>query len=601
MHEINKVLKVAAFRLGVSNFLLGLSFALMLGIGALIALRITQQIVGFSLPWKETVLGVGGFALLAGLGYSLFARPKPVAVARRVDEGANLRESLSTALCVMGQKDDPWARATIESAAQRARGVRVAQAVPIQPPRFWPIPLAMALGLTTLYFMPRVDLFGLQEKKVAKQEQQREIIAAKNQVQEVERKIEQMKEELGIEKNPTEPVAGDKPQPQNPDEIRKSAIKEMTKLSDRLEQLKSGEKSQALKQVQNKLKHLQAPGKETTDLAKALAAGQFAAAAKEVEKLKQEMSSGNMNASEKQELAKQLLDMSEQLEQLAREKEELKQAMQKAGLDPALADASPEQMQQALQNASNLSAEQKQQLQQASEAMSQSQNAMSNLSNALQQMSQAAGSQDQQSSQQQAQQGSQSGQQQLSELEQMQQEMQQASAMQQELQDQMQQLASQCQGGGEGNQSGGSGQQPGDSNQWSDAFNESQNASGGGGRATGENFAGNRASATADFSTKKERSIGAMGKGRIIGSRLVEGDSIKGESTAEFSSAVATASQSATESMENNVIPREFHDAVKNYFGGLKQKSAPAKDAKSPAQPASSTPAPPSQDADGKK
>jgi chemotaxis protein histidine kinase CheA len=600
MNDINKVLKTAALRLGMTNFLLGLTFVLMIGIGLLILLRLTQQIVGFDLPWRNVVVGVAGASALIALVYSIVVRPKPVAVARKVDEGANLRESLSTALCVMGQQDDPWARAAVESAVQKARTVRVAQAVPIQAPKFWPVTFAMALALTVLYFMPRVDVFGLNAKKIAKEKEAANIVVARNEVKEVEKKIEKMKEDLGIEKEKGEPPSAAKPESANPDEIRKSAIKDLTKLSDRLEQLKKGEKSQTLKQIQDKLKQIQSPGKETSELAKALSSGQFSQAAKELEKMKDEISSGEMSPSEKQNLSAQLEEMAKQAEELAKNKEEIKQAMQQAGLDPALADATPQQMKQALENAQNMNSEQKQQMQQMAEAMSQSQQAMSRLSESMSQMSQAASEQNQQSAQQKSEQASQSGQSQLSDMEQMQQEMQQASAAQQELQEQIQQLASQCNGQGEG-QGEGNGQkngqgQPQESSQWSDAWSDKEgNGGGGGGRGTGENFAGNRTSASADFSTKKERAIGPMGKGRVIGSRLVEGDSIKGESTAEFSATVATASQSATESMENNVIPREFHDAVKNYFGGLKQKAPAAKDSKdaAPAKPADDSKAKP--------
>ena len=70
---------------------------------------------------------------------------------------------------------------------------------------------------------------------------------------------------------------------------------------------------------------------------------------------------------------------------------------------------------------------------------------------------------------------------------------------------------------------------------------------------------------------------------------MVEGDSIKGESKAEFTSAAITAEQGATEAMENNTIPREFHDAVKSYFGNLKGGGKAAKDAPTaPTKPAES-------------
>jgi hypothetical protein len=86
-----------------------------------------------------------------------------------------------------------------------------------------------------------------------------------------------------------------------------------------------------------------------------------------------------------------------------------------------------------------------------------------------------------------------------------------------------------------------------------------------------------------------------------VSSRVVEGESIRGESKAEFVAAVARGEQNATEAIENNAVPREFHESIKAYFGRLKQRAAPGGDTPAekpaPAGPASGEPA---KDADKK-
>jgi hypothetical protein len=158
--------------------------------------------------------------------------------------------------------------------------------------------------------------------------------------------------------------------------------------------------------------------------------------------------------------------------------------------------------------------------------------------------------------------------QQLSELEQLAMEMEMTDAALSECQSQMKSLCQggQCEGEGMGECAGGmEGTKP-----WAPGYSQ-QAGSGSGGPGRGQG--GQPGEAAADFDTIKKKAIGKMGDGPIVGSRLVEGESIKGESTAAFSQVVATADQAATEAIEQNTIPREFHEAIKSYFGTLKEKS----------------------------
>ena len=69
--------------------------------------------------------------------------------------------------------------------------------------------------------------------------------------------------------------------------------------------------------------------------------------------------------------------------------------------------------------------------------------------------------------------------------------------------------------------------------------------------------------------------------GATIGTRLVQGEQVKGESKAEFAEVVSAATAAAAESIETGQVPREHHNAIKHYFGTLKNKggAAPAKPA----------------------
>lgn len=613
MNEINRVLGKAAWRLGFINFLRGLVVALAALLAAAILLRVVEQLLGFTqtaatrippgLPgaesqgldsawmWKMVAYYGSGAAVLAALVWAVVQRPRPLVVARRVDEGANLKESLSTALCVSGQKD-PWSRAAVESATRIARGVNVGAAVPIQPPRFWPVTLALGLSLAVVFLaLPKLDVMGYFASSVARKEKEVQIITAKREVSEVQKKIEEITAKIPtLEKEKALEASPDKPEPQTAEEIRKAMVQQLARKTEQLEDLRTGTQAQKLQAMQERLRQLKQPGAETSELAKALAKADFKAAQQELQNVKDKLAANSdMSEADKQKLAEQLEKLAEQMKQLAENQQGLEKALEQAGI-PKEALASKDALQKALQENKNLSQQQKEALQKLCEGGMECKSGMSAMAEAMDKMAQSAKSGEQG---QQGEQGASSMSEQLSELEALQQELDMADAAMSECQNAMAKLGKDgdCDGMGECS-GGGNGMNPGNGSTgkwsagWNDAFG---NGRGGPGLGRG----GNPGEARADFTTEKKKSIGAKGDGPIVSTKLVEGESIRGESRAEFARVVAGAEQNAAEAIENNTIPREYHDAIKSYFGRLKSKaSAQNKDA--PAPPA----AEPAKDAD---
>lgn len=594
MNDIRRVVRAAAWRVGAIAYLRNLVILVTLALIGLIGLRLAEQVFSFTALsgdglssaelWKQVATWTGiGCAALALL-WTLFTLADKKAVARRVDEGANLKEAISTAIYIENATD-PWSKATVESASRSARGVRLSQAVPIQPPRFWPVPLALGLALAVVFLaVPRMDVMGWYKGATARKEEERKTIEVKAQVDDAKKKIEEMVNKLALEPEaPDAAPEAEKPEPTDPDAIRRAAVKELTKLSDRLEQLKQGEKGQKLEALKDKLGQLQKPGEELADLSKALQAGDFKQAKAELMKLQEQAQSGNMSEADKKKLAEQFEKLAEQMEKLAQNKEELEKKLAEAGLDPKLANATPQELKEALENAKNLSEDQKKKLEEACKNQSECQNSMEAMAGACQSAAQSLSEQGEQGE------GSKSGDmgemgEQLSELEQLAMEMEMADAALSECQSQMKSLCQgQCDGEGLGECAGGmEGTKP-----WAPGYSQNPGlGSGGPGRGQG----GQPGESAADFDTVKKKAIGAQGDGPIVGSRLVEGESIKGESKAAFSQVVATADQAATEAIEQNTIPREFHEAIKSYFGTLKEKGGgkpvqpakPAADAEKP-------------------
>lgn len=606
MNDIQRVLRSAARRLGFNNFLFGLVCALIIALSAALLARLAQQTIVFDLRWKLVAIWAPVGCLLVAAVYAFVVRPSSKKVALKVDEGANLREAISTALYV-GNSDEAWARATVESAAVSARRVEIRRAVPIQSPRPWPLLLGLALAFAVVYIaLPKLDLFKRSDTLAVSDEKKLEAIKLISDDKEFKAKIEQMTSKLGLEKS-NDPEDVSKPAPTDPDAIRRSAIKQLTKLSEQLNNKLQSDQAMKLEATKQALQTIKPQGAETQELTKAMNAGNFSQAKQELEALKNKLQNGQLTPSEQQAAVEQMKKIAEEINKAAQNKSELAKKLEQAGIDKKLAE-NPEALKKALEQNKDLSQEKKDELQKQSEASKQASESLSQMAESINKMAAACekpgnkpgdkgqqgqkgqnGEKGQQGEQGQKMEGASQLSDQLSEMEQISQEMQTAEAAMSECNSQMGKMGEgqgKCNGMGEGLEySNGNGK-------WSEGeLTESRGSGRGGpGRASG----GSAGESPADFNTSKRvDNKNQTGKGPIVASRLVEGEAVLNDSTAEFETAVSVATGEASEEIENKVIPRDRHEAVKSYFGRLKKtaddksrKAAPAGSGNAPAAPA---------------
>jgi hypothetical protein len=60
------------------------------------------------------------------------------------------------------------------------------------------------------------------------------------------------------------------------------------------------------------------------------------------------------------------------------------------------------------------------------------------------------------------------------------------------------------------------------------------------------------------------------GKGAIIGQFLVDGEQVKGDVSPEFAEIVTAAERDASDAVSRDRIPRQYQEAVKEYFSDVK-------------------------------
>lgn len=572
MDQLRVIVRRASFRLAVGRFVHALLVTSAIAVGLAAAVLIAERMFAFETPWP-LVAGIAAALAIAGAAVWAWAeRPREVDVARLVDERAGLRESISTALYV-GGANDPWSVATVDHARRAAAGVKVERLFPARTPSIWWAPFAAAAALLVMWLaIPQGDVLGWLAKRTDEEQKQNELTQAKVDVRAAEEELKQVLSKMNDPKL-EEALNAEQPEgaaaPKTAEEVRREAIRKLTSVQDRLSQIRQSPEGQKLDATQELMKQLKQPGPgPMNEAVAALQRADFKAAAERLNELSDKLASGEMTAEEKEKLREQLEKLAEQLKELAKRREALAEALKGAGLGPSLAN-DPEALKKALDQMQNLTDAQKQQLQQMAEAMRQACEQCNGLGQAMKAAAEAMA-------------GGENGAaamgelgEMLSEAEMLAEEMAEAEAAAAAVTAMLNSLGGECEGGGEY-----------EFNMW-DLYS-------GKGRGTGGQ-GGQRDSAEADSRLKAEKAPSKTQQGPIIGTRLVQGVQVRGESRAEFEQVVAEASASAAEAIENQTIPREDQDAVKRYFGRLKKKVEAEMAPQPPAEPAE-----PAQDAPAK-
>ncbi|MFN9975125.1 MAG: hypothetical protein ACK58T_35065, partial [Phycisphaerae bacterium] len=214
----------------------------------------------------------------------------------------------------------------------------VAQAIPIEAPNRWYVPAFAILGTAILWAsLPRYDLLGLFAKREEKQVNQQEILQVKADVKAKDDKLSEMLAKAGVElkKEEQNDNATAKPATElTAEEIRRSAVRKLTDVNEKLNQMQQSERQQQLQGLKDQMKQLKQPGPgPLQELSKNMAKGDFAKAQENLQDLQKKLEDSKLSPQEKEQLTEQLKNLSEQLKNQAAKQEELKNLMQKAGMD----------------------------------------------------------------------------------------------------------------------------------------------------------------------------------------------------------------------------------------------------------------------------
>ena len=87
----------------------------------------------------------------------------------------------------------------------------------------------------------------------------------------------------------------------------------------------------------------------------------------------------------------------------------------------------------------------------------------------------------------------------------------------------------------------------------------------------GQGRGGRASEEKTDVAFKTERGKVHTGKGAIVGQFLVDGEQVKGEVKSNLSEVVSAAEREASDRINRDRIPRQYHKAVKAYFSNIQR------------------------------
>jgi len=490
-------------------------------------------------------------AMVLVLTLWLVKQPSRMEASLLLDERLMLNERFSTTLA-LAEMDDPFARAARKEAYERAGRENIAGHFPIRPSKCWIYALSTWLTVVVLaLFMPQKDLLGFLRKQEQEQEKTRQLDQAKVAIKDAADPVKSTVERLG------EPELADAlskldqaPGDAEPQEIKRHAIRQLGDLSDKIQKMQDSAQLESVKMLQNMFKQLRGSADPfSQELRLALAKGNFDQASNLLNQLQRELAQGKLTPEQQKALSEKLQELARRLAELAKNNDELEKELAKQGLDKKLAKLGGEQLKKALQKA-GLDSDKIEELMRKAAASRMAMSRCAGLGQAM--ASCGAGS------------AGLSGDElaavmdQLDDLEVLQQELYLTQATLDEIARAIGCLgAGMCDGpGGYGPFAEGDSDYPG---------------CGTGGPGIG--WGPRKTDDSGATATKRVRTNNKPGEGPVIASWYFKESQIKGEAVRDFTKVVQAARDGAAEAISENEIPRRYEDAIKQYFGRLQQSS----------------------------
>jgi hypothetical protein len=484
---------------------------------------------------------------MAATGWTIWRRQSAIEAAIEIDRRFGLKERVSSSLALSAaERESEAGQALVSDAIGRIDKLDVSERFVVRPDRWSLLPLVpAAIAFALALFVGDKGAESIVAAKTANEQSQQ----VKKSTQTLEKKLEERRRDA--RKQGLEDAAdlfkkleqGTKDLAEKNDLDRKQALVKLNDLAKEMEKRRDKlADDEKLKQQFKQLKDLQQGPADK--VSKALKNGDFKDAAKEVEKLKQQLANNELGEKEKQDLAKQIDQMRQALEKQAEAREQAKQELQK-------------QIEQARQAGRTDDA---QKAQQQLDKLNQECEKCSKMSDLAKQLGQAA-----QGLKQGDAKGAQAAMDKMSEqLKEMQQSSEEMAMLDQALDELAEaknsmdckncngQGCAQCQGHGQGQGQAKKQGKPGN----------------GLGKGRGQGDRPEHENKTSFYDSNVRQNVG---KGGAVVTDKVDGPNRKGEVREEIKSSFEASKHEAADPLTGQRLPREYREHAKTYFDAIRE------------------------------
>ena len=323
MDELRRQVRRAQRRLATQRLVGALGWCWFVGLLAALILIAVDKFHPFGLAAGVLAAGAVGGALaggfLAALGWAFWTRRAPLEAAIEIDRRYQLKERVSSTLAMApAARETEAGRALVEDAARRLGRIDVAEKFAVAPSRRLLLPVLPGLAalLVALLVSPAVRSQASANPAAAAQQQDQvkktvEVLRRKLADRQHKAEQEKLKDASNLLKKLEEATKELAAQPD-----REKAMVKLNDLSRQIQQRRQalGGAEKIKKQLEQIQKIDQGPADK---LAQALERGNFKQAAAELNKLKEQLAGNKLDDNRKQEMAKQLQQMEQKLNQMA--------------------------------------------------------------------------------------------------------------------------------------------------------------------------------------------------------------------------------------------------------------------------------------------
>ncbi|MEN6425443.1 MAG: hypothetical protein ABFE13_08775 [Phycisphaerales bacterium] len=542
--EFRNKVRAVQIRCGVNLFLRQAGRVLVVaGMGAVLAV-LAERLVAVRVLTAWGIWSFWSLVAIAVLTLWVLRLPSRMDASLLLDERLKLSERFSTTLA-LAHSEDPFAKAARAESLSAVQQANLAGHFPIALSRSWAYGAgAWTMTVALVLLLPQHDLLGFRRDR---QEEQKRAEAAQQAQTQVKKAVQQVKAAVRAmgEPNLVEDLKrldelGHAAEPQ---EAKREAIKTLGDLAEKIQQMQAGAQARTADALQQMLKQLHGSGDPFSQQVRlALAKGDFSQAAKMLAQLQSQLNDGSLPEEKRKALAAQMQELGKELVKLSEQKRQIEEELAKLGLDKKLAQASPEQLRQALQK-QGLNPEAVDELMKKVQAAQAASALCADLGQA---MAGAAGGEGLSGE------GLSVAADELDSLDAMQQQMIQLQVSLAEISGVL----------------GGLGQRLGKSGHWEVGEGEGEGYGDGIGLTPGRNHAITSDALTAN---KMEKAASQAEGGPVVASWYFRDAQVKGEAQRTFTEVVQAGRASAAEAISENQIPRRYEDAVKTYFNQLEE------------------------------